>query len=104
MYKDKTKWLCPHCSQTSSRHWNLKIHIRRKHHRIGEPMYEEEAKEFKARVSNQFFSYNQPHSMNDFSLGSWKREEQERDMIDDHYEIVMKYKEKLKNKGNKKFL
>ncbi len=24
-------WFCPNCSQTSTRHWNVKTHIKRKH-------------------------------------------------------------------------
>ena len=34
------KWYCPHCSQTSSRHWNLKKHIERKHQGRGQPIRE----------------------------------------------------------------
>jgi hypothetical protein len=35
------KWYCPHCSQTSSRHWNLKKHIERKHQGRGQPIRED---------------------------------------------------------------
>jgi hypothetical protein len=42
MSKNKAKWHCPHCSQASSRHWNLKTHIRRKHQGIGQPIGEDE--------------------------------------------------------------
>jgi hypothetical protein len=31
------KWACPYCAQTSSRNWNLKIHIAR-HHGQGDPI------------------------------------------------------------------
>lgn len=31
----KSKWKCPHCSQTCGRRWNLKVHINRKHHGSG---------------------------------------------------------------------
>ena len=27
---------CPHCHQTCSRHWNMKVHIQRKHGGIGQ--------------------------------------------------------------------
>src|SRR5205823_13749128 len=27
---------CPHCHQTCSRHWNMKVHIQRKHGAIGQ--------------------------------------------------------------------
>ena len=42
MSRSRQKWHCPHCSQTSSRHWNLKTHIRRKHQGIGQPIGEDE--------------------------------------------------------------
>ena len=42
MSKSKAKWHCPHCSQASSRHWNLKTQIRRKHQGIGQPIGEDE--------------------------------------------------------------
>lgn len=40
------QWKCPHCDQTSSRHWNLKIHIKRKHGGIGVPVKERESMQF----------------------------------------------------------
>jgi hypothetical protein len=36
--KEKKGWHCPYCSQISPRHWNIKVHIRRKHQGIGEPV------------------------------------------------------------------
>ena len=41
MVNNKRKCCCPHCSQTSSRHWNLKKHIERWHHGIGQPIRED---------------------------------------------------------------
>ena len=41
MVNNKRKWYCPRCPQTSSRHWNLKKHIERWHHGIGQPIREE---------------------------------------------------------------
>lgn len=38
MTRNQKGWLCPYCSQTSSRHWNLEIHIKRKHNGIGHPI------------------------------------------------------------------
>jgi hypothetical protein len=35
MVKSKAKWNCNHCSQTSSRYWNLKKHIERMYGGIG---------------------------------------------------------------------
>jgi hypothetical protein len=42
MVNSRRKWCCPYCTQTSSRHGNLKIHIKRKHQGIGEPVREDE--------------------------------------------------------------
>jgi hypothetical protein len=41
MVNNKRNWCCPNCRQTSSRHWNLKTHIERRHHRIGQPILED---------------------------------------------------------------
>ena len=41
MSRSRQKWHCPHCSQTSSRRWNLKTHIGRKHQGIGQPVRED---------------------------------------------------------------
>ena len=32
------KWKCGHCTQTSSRHWNMRVHIQRKHNGLGVPL------------------------------------------------------------------
>ncbi|MFZ0328570.1 MAG: hypothetical protein WAL66_14830 [Nitrososphaeraceae archaeon] len=36
--KEKKGWHCPYCSQICPRHWNMKVHIQRKHQGIGEPV------------------------------------------------------------------
>jgi hypothetical protein len=41
MSRSRQKWHCPHCSQISSRHWNLKTHIVRKHQGTGQPIGED---------------------------------------------------------------
>jgi hypothetical protein len=41
MVNNRLKWRCPHCSQTSSRHWNLEVHIKRWHQGIGRPIRED---------------------------------------------------------------
>lgn len=33
-----TKFACPYCNQTSSRAWNLEIHMKRKHGTVGKPI------------------------------------------------------------------
>jgi hypothetical protein len=34
----RKQWKCPHCPQTSSRHWNVVVHIKRRHDGIGSPI------------------------------------------------------------------
>jgi hypothetical protein len=34
----KEPYHCPHCHQTCSRHWNMKVHIERRHRGIGQPI------------------------------------------------------------------
>ena len=34
----KEYYSCPHCLQTSSRRWNLIVHLRRRHNGIGQPV------------------------------------------------------------------
>ena len=95
MSNTKRKWHCPCCSQDSSRHWNLKIHIKRWHNGIGEPI-NKEYNEFKENRSYQFFSHNQPYGVKNLSFGSRQGKEKEPDMIDEYHQIVIEYKEKLR--------
>src|SRR5919206_1634869 len=92
----KKKWHCPHCSQDSSRKWNLKVHIIRLHNGIGEPLNDEQAKVFKEKRGYQFFPHNQPYSVNDLSLGNRLGKEKEPDIIDVMYQAVIEQKEKLR--------
>jgi hypothetical protein len=94
MSNTKRKWHCPRCSRDSSRHWNMKVHIKRKHSGVGEPI--DEAKEFKEKRGHQFFSYNQSYGMNDLSMGNQLGKEKEPDIIDVMYQVVMEEKEKLR--------
>ena len=70
--KQRQNWCCPHCSQRSARHWNLKVHIKRRHNGIREPIDEERFNKIKDKMSNQFFYNNQSYSVNDLLVGSWK--------------------------------
>ncbi len=96
MSKQRQKWRCPHCSQRSARRWNLEVHIKRRHNGKGEPINEEELKEFNDKISNQFSYHNQPYSVNDLSRESGKGKEKEQDMIDIMYQEVIERKEKLR--------
>ncbi len=96
MSNAKRKWHCPYCSQDSSRHWNLKVHIKRRHNGIREPIDEEEINKIKNKMSNQFFYNNQSYSVNDLLVRSWKGKEKEQDIIDIMYQVVIERKEKLR--------
>ena len=96
MSNAKRKWHCPYCSQDSSRHWNLKVHIKRRHNGIREPIDEEEFHKIKNKMGNQFFYNNQSYSVNDLLVGSWKGKEKEQDIIDIMYQVVIERKEKLR--------
>lgn len=43
-------WCCPSCPQTSTRHWNLKTHIKRRHGGIGLPF---------CRAEHAYINYNE---------------------------------------------
>ena len=73
----------------------MKVHIKRKHSGVGEPI-DEEAKEFKEKRGHQFFSYNQSYGMNDLSMGNQLGKEKEQDIIDVMYQVVMEFKEKFR--------
>ena len=73
----------------------MKVHIKRKHSGVGEPI-DEEAKEFKEKRGHQFFSYNQSYGMNDLSMGNRLGKEKEPDIIDVMYQVVMEFKEKFR--------
>jgi hypothetical protein len=94
--QSRKRWCCLNCSQRSARHWNLEVHIKRWHNGIGEPINEEELKEFKDKKSNQFFYHKHPYSVNDLSLRSGKGKEKEQDIIDIMHKIVIEHKEKLR--------
>jgi hypothetical protein len=90
--QSRKKWYCLRCSQRSARRWNLKVHIKRRHNGIGEPIHEE----VKNEISSQFFYHNQPYFVNDLSLESSKGKEKERDTIDEIYQMVIEVREKLR--------
>jgi hypothetical protein len=81
MARSTEKWQCPNCPQMSSRYWNLKTHIRRKHNGIGQPKKETESFLFHYPTGS-FFSSEHRNEPNQ------RRKEQ--NPIDSAYEI---YKE-----------
>jgi hypothetical protein len=94
--QSRKKWCCLNCSQRSARHWNLKVHIKRRHTGIGVPIDEEQFNEIKDKMSNHFFYHNYPYSANYLSGESQKGKEKERDIIDVTYQMVIEQKEKLR--------
>lgn len=49
-----SKWYCRNCDQTSTRHWNLKIHIQRKHSGLGEPVRAVTFFNFNSNIANNY--------------------------------------------------
>jgi hypothetical protein len=94
--QSRKKWCCLGCSQRSARNWNLKVHIKRWHNGIGEPIDEEEYNKIKDMMSNQFFYHNHSYSVNYLSVENQKGKEKERDIIDEIYQMVIERKEKLR--------
>jgi hypothetical protein len=94
--QSRKKWCCLRCSQRSARNWNLKVHIKRRHNGIGEPIDEEEFNKIKNKMSNQFLYNNQSYSVDDLLVGSWKGKEKEQDIIDVMYQVIIERKEKLR--------
>jgi hypothetical protein len=121
MSKSRQKWHCLHCSQTSSRRWNLKTHIGRKHQGIGQPIREDgthsiatsnAAMQFipdiMMSLQNNNNNYDMNHQVhpNSFSRSSYPRKEEDtpkkRDVLDEWLEfwrpIIQKMKEILEIK------
>ncbi len=100
MPKNKAKWHCPHCSQASSRHWNLKTHIRRKHQGIGQPVGEDEWHFIPDMMSlqkkNNNYGLNSQVHPRTFSMDYHKKEEdtsRKRDLLE---EILQLWRPKIK--------
>ena len=74
----KTKgWRCPYCSQTSSRHWNMQVHIKRRHSGIGEPLLSYNMNS--SKKWNGDFNQSNPNNTNDnppFTFATQRRESQ----------------------------
>ena len=131
MSRSRQKWHCPHCSQTSSRHWNLKTHIGRKHQGIGQPIREDgthsitmsnAAIQFipdtdmmmSLQNNNNYYELNHQVHPNSFSRSSYLRKEEDtpkkRDVLDEIIEfwrpMTQKMKEimEIKNTINEFFL
>jgi hypothetical protein len=121
MSRSRQKWHCLHCSQTSSRRWNLKTHIGRKHQGIGQPIREDGTHsiatsnadiqfipDIMMSLQNNNNNYDMNHQVhpNSFSRSSYLRKEEDtpkkRDVLDEWLEfwrpIIQKMKEILEIK------
>ena len=85
MVKYIEKWQCPNCPQTSSRYWNLKTHIRRKHNGIGQPKKESESSSFHYPTGNFFATGNRIEPI---------QIRKEQNPIDSTYEIYKEFKKR----------
>jgi hypothetical protein len=116
MSRSSQKWHCQHCLQTSSRRWNLKAHIGRKHHGIGQPVRQDgthsitmsnaAAIEFipdmMMSLQNNNNNYELSHQVhpNSFSRSSYLRKEEDtpkkRDVLDEILEFWRPMTQKMK--------
>jgi hypothetical protein len=117
MLRSRQKWHCPHCSQTSSRHWNLKTHIGRKHQGTGKPIGEDgthsvtmsnAAIQFipdtdmmmSLQNNNNYYELNHQVHPNSFSRSSYLRKEgdtpKKRDVLDEIIEFWRPITQKMK--------
>jgi hypothetical protein len=115
MSRSRQKWHCPHCSQTSSRHWNLKTHIGRKHQGTGKPIGEDgthsitmsnAAIQFipdmmmSLQNNNNYYELNHQVHPNSFSRSSYLRKEEDtpkkRDVLDEIIEFWRPITQKMK--------
>jgi hypothetical protein len=67
---------CPYCSQTSSRHWNMQVHIKRRHSGIGEPRLSyniNSSKKWNGDFNNQL-NINNPNDNPPFTFATQRRE------------------------------
>ena len=115
MARSRQKWHCPHCSQTSSRLWNLKTHIGRKHQGIGQPVREDGTRSITmSNAAMQFIpdmmmslpnnnnNYELNHKVhpNSFSRSSSLRKEEDtpkkRDAVDEWLEFWRPMAQKMK--------
>jgi hypothetical protein len=117
MSRSRQKWHCPHCSQTSSRHWNLKTHIGRKHQGTGKPIGEDRrhsiatsnaAMQFihntdmmmSLQNNNNYYELNHQVHPNSFSRSSYLRKEEDtpkkRDVLDEIIEFWRPMTQKMK--------
>ena len=115
MSRSRQKWHCPHCSQTSLRHWNLKTHIGRKHQGTGQPIREDRmhsittsnaAIQFIPDIMMSLQNNNNNYELNHWvhpnsfsrSLNHRKEEEtpKKRDMLDEFLEFWRPITQKMK--------
>jgi hypothetical protein len=106
------KWHCQYCPQTSSRYWNLKKHIERKHNGIGQPIREDRWHSTPSAImgfipdmnslqnhNNYYLNHRQRHPQTFSSaLPSYKKEDisKKRDTLDETLELWRPMAQKMK--------
>jgi hypothetical protein len=83
-------WFCPHCPQTCPRRWNLKIHIKRKHNGIGDPL------EAGLTSTNSTTSRFAPHTGVSSRKEEQQRPKKQIDLVDEMHETLRKMVEEKK--------
>jgi hypothetical protein len=99
------KWQCPHCPQDSSRHWNTKVHIGRKHS-FGDPVEKSDSDQaersfFIHADRNKKKGYSQYHNKYRHTEGykRGRRNDDFGDIIDYVYHILTEIEEKRYKMG-----
>ena len=106
------KWGCPHCKQRCPRHWNMVVHIRRRHGGIGEPVELEKSRHGetsspsgsnKNNANNDSFGrsvpsriFPKPPSRETNKISKRHNIWPGSDIIDQHYQMALEFEENQK--------
>jgi hypothetical protein len=86
------KWHCPYsnCTQSSTRHWNLKIHIDRRHNGVGSPIRESQQY---TPPNTTFARFNNYGRQNHKRLSILENRSTHLETTDDRHETMLKFLE-----------
>ena len=88
------QWRCPHCPQTSSRPWNLGVHIKRRHGEIGYPIQTTssvDSPEIGMSVSSGLFDNQDYHNTNQIINRREKEAESNKDSLEGFQKTIHEY-------------
>lgn len=92
------KWHCPYsnCTQSSTRNWNLKIHIDRRHNGVGIPIRKSQQY---TPANTTFARFNNYGRQNNKRLSISENRSTDLETTDDRHETILKFLElqKLRN-------